>query len=393
MKHIKYLILMVLIASLSISCNIYMYDDDEKEESSDEQNFIGHAAAGDLESVAYYVVRGVDVNSRDKYSYTALMYASRNGHLNVVEYLLKHDADINAKGNNGNTALIVSSREGHAKVVEFLLTTKKIININTKGYESNTALILASREGHAKVVKLLLAEDKIDVNVKGYSGTTALILASGFNGNIEVVKLLLAEDTIKLEIKNEGGYTALLIASSSNKIEIIKLLLEKGDDINTKDDYGNTVLSQAAFQGDKVFVQYLLSKGALVNAEALTSAIQMHGYLDIVKILVTKNPDVVKEAESYSGATGLMEASYRGHFDIVKYLMDSGSDLNVRDKYGKTALMFLSIYSLSDYMKILKYLVEEKNADISIKDNTGKTALDWAKETKHTDIVNYLESL
>ena len=315
MKYIKYLILMVLIATLSISCFANTVDYE-----SLNQQLIKYAEFGNLAGVKECLEDGAYINAMNENGNTALMYASREGHLNVVEYLLKHDADI-----------------------------------NTKGYESNTALILASMYHNAKVVKLLLAEDAIE-----------------------------------LEIETEGGYTALTIASEWYNKEIIKLLLGKGANINSEYGSGDTVLSQAALQGDKEFVVELLNDGASVNARALTSAIQMHGYLDIVKILVTKNPDVVKEAESYSGATGLMEASYRGHFDIVKYLMDSGSDLNVRDKYGKTALMFLSIYSLSDYMKILKYLVEEKNADISIKDNTGKTALDWARETKNADIVNYL---
>jgi len=356
MTHIKYLILTVLIIVSSISCIGYR-PDDEKTKYSDQQLLINYAAAGNLEAVKFHVGRGVDINFADKYDNTALIWASIRGHFDVVKYLVESGADIEAKNDGGNTALMHASGNAHAEIVTLLL------------------------------------DKNADINATNNSGNTALMTALGWNGDVEIVKLLIKENSIDIEAKNKYGDTALTIASNWHNKDIIKLLLDKGADINTKNNSGDTVLSRAAFQGDKIFVQYLLGRNALVDARALSFAIQGGGggeYINIVKIFVEKKPTVVTETESSSGMTGLMWASFYGHLDIVEYLVENGSNVDAQDKDGKTALIFVSYYTLSDYMGVVKCLVEEGRANIAIRDDDGKTALVIARERGYDDIVEYL---
>ncbi len=65
----------------------------------------------------------------DAESRTALINASRNGHLKVVRALLQQEANVNAAAIQGRTALIYASREGHLEVVRVLL--QQGANVNT----------------------------------------------------------------------------------------------------------------------------------------------------------------------------------------------------------------------------------------------------------------------
>ena len=68
---------------------------------------------------------------------------------------------------------------------------------------------------------------------KTNDGTTALWIASQ-NGHKEIVKLLL-EKGADINVKQTAtGATALLLASQNGRTDVVKLLLEKGADVNAK---------------------------------------------------------------------------------------------------------------------------------------------------------------
>ena len=94
------------------------------------------------------------------------------------------------------------------------------------------------------------------------------------------------------------------------KLEIVKLLIDKGADINAKDDIGQTVLIDAAWGGS----------------------------LDVVKFLIDKGLDV--NAGNQGGMTVLMGAAQGGkNLDVVKLLIDKGADTKARNHIGGTVLM------------------------------------------------------
>jgi ankyrin repeat protein len=131
-----------------------------------------------------------------------LVAAASRGDLPRVKALLAANADVNAKVNakpvnglrsvivsgqarlvDGETALMLASREGHLEVVRALFAARA--DVNTKDDDGGTALMYASQEGHLEVVRALLTA-KADVNVKMNNGATALMYASQ-NGLLDVV--------------------------------------------------------------------------------------------------------------------------------------------------------------------------------------------------------------
>ena len=100
------------------------------------------------------------------------------------------------------------------------------------------------------------------------------------------------------------------------------------------------------------------------------------GDLARVKELVESGADV--NVKNRDGETALMIATFKKHLDIVKYLVEKGADMNVQDINKETALMFAIS---KNHIDIVKYLVE-KGADVNVKNNMGKTACDQAKSAE-----------
>ena len=96
---------------------------------------------------------------------------------------------------------------------------------------------------------------------------TALAYAASL-GDLEMVKLFM-EKGADVNAKNSDGGTVLMFAARGGNLEVVKLLLEKGLDVNAKDKGGRTVLMFAASTdgGQVEVVKLLLEKGLDVNAK------------------------------------------------------------------------------------------------------------------------------
>lgn len=118
-------------------------------------------------------------------------------------------------------------------------------------------------------------------------------------GDINTVKELIAEGA-KTDVK-EGVYaqTALHAAARNGRSDIIRILLDAGADVNSRDYWGDTALEYAAYKGSIESVKLLLDNGADVNSK------DNHG----------KTP-LIAAAEGY-------------HTDIIKLLIDKGAHLEV----------------------------------------------------------------
>ena len=78
------------------------------------------------------------------------------------------------------------------------------------------------------------------------------------------------------------------------------------------------------------------------------------------------------------GATALSFVSMMGYADAVQLLLNKGADVNVQDNYGETALMIASRNGYPDVVKLLL----GKGADLNLKDKYGATAMKYASDSK-----------
>ena len=107
----------------------------------------------------------VDAVVNKESSWTALMWASKQGHIRIVELLLANEAKVNwSPSQSLVTALHLASKYGHKDIVESLLDNGANVNAQTLG--GFTALINASEGGHKDIVKLLLERPEINIKLE-----------------------------------------------------------------------------------------------------------------------------------------------------------------------------------------------------------------------------------
>ncbi|KAJ1328888.1 ankyrin repeat domain-containing protein 50 [Microdochium nivale] len=226
----------------------------------------------------------------------------------------------------------------------------------------------------------------------GTTDFTDLILAS-YYGHRTVVKLLL-EKGAEIEAKDsEYGRTPLSWAAKNGHEASVKLLLEKGADIEAKDsEYGQTPLSWAAENGHEAIVKLLLEKGADVEAKDGSGRTPLSwaarkGHEASVKLLLEKGADIEAKDSEY-GQTPLSWAAENGHEAIVKLLLEKGADVEAKDsEYGQTPLSWAAKNGHEASVKLLL----EKGADVEAKDSQyGRTPLLIAAKNGHEASVKLL---
>ncbi|KAM7543177.1 hypothetical protein Aperf_G00000004618 [Anoplocephala perfoliata] len=103
--------------------------------------------------------RGADVNEQDKFGYTALHYAARNGRLEICNILLKNGADITiATRSGGATALHRAAFSGHLDIVKLLCSYAKDDIASLLDSDGQTCLHSAARGKQSSVYQWLLSE-------------------------------------------------------------------------------------------------------------------------------------------------------------------------------------------------------------------------------------------
>ncbi|XP_045619164.2 KN motif and ankyrin repeat domains 1 isoform X2 [Procambarus clarkii] len=160
---------------------------------------------------------------------------------------------VNLSDVNGNTAMHYAVSHGNFDVVSILLDSK-VCNINHQNKAGYTATMLVSlaqirSEAHASVVQRLFQLG--DVNIKASQhGQTALMLAVS-HGRLDMVRMLVGAGA-EINIQDEDGSTALMCAAEHGHLAIVKFLLVQPDtDPTLMDNDGSTALTIAVEAGNK----------------------------------------------------------------------------------------------------------------------------------------------
>ena len=237
---------------------------------------------------------------------TPLMFAARENDLESARVLVKAGADINAQSGDGKDALSLAFFDGSYDVAEFLIDSHA--NVNQKDAQRFTPLFWAvdrrnmetapnfpwmeTRDPLPLIKKLLDAGANPNALINSTprarmrEGSPRLVYATvltraALAGDVELARLLLAHGADP-NIISKDRETVLMAAcgtgfingyhrqrSPAERLELVKLLVELGGDVNAADNYGITPLMVAANLGDIEIVKYLISKGADLGAHDL----------------------------------------------------------------------------------------------------------------------------
>ena len=190
------------------------------------------------------------------------------------------------------------------------------------------------------------------------------------------------------------------IAAKSGDLARIQKELDKGTDVNAKDNSGDTPLLRALLFGHEEVAALLIAAGADVNAKTNSGRTPLHdaaswGHEEIVELLIAEGADVNAKADSIE-FTPLHIAAREGHKEVAELLIDNGADVNAKDDHGHTPLHFAASARDSDSaslnldkLEIAELLIAE-GADVNAQRGDDKTPLDLAIANKQTETVNLL---
>lgn len=264
------------------------------------------------------------VNCRDldgRHS-TPLHFAAGFNRVPVVEYLLAHGADVHAKDKGGLVPLHNACSYGHYEVTELLV--KHGASVNVADLWKFTPLHEAAAKGKYEIVRLLLRHGA-DATKKNRDGATPLDLVR--DGDQDVADLL-------------RGNSALLDAAKKGNLARVQRLVTQ-DNINCRDAQGrnSTPLHLAAGYNNLEVAEFLLERGADVNAQDKGGLIPLHnassyGHLDIAALLIKYN--TVVNATDKWGFTPLHEAAQKGRTQLCALLLAHGADPFLKNQEGQT---------------------------------------------------------
>jgi len=213
---------------------------------------------GNTAAVRQLVKSGAAVNAVDDFDSSALMYAALYADAATVRLLLEKGADPNHADKAGATALMWAIPD--EVKCRALITRGAQVNAVSEATGRTPLLIAAGRPGAAGVVRLLL-EKGADPKARDKHNETTLLRAAS-SGDPNIMKLLIDRGVDINTASSPGGVTPLLEAIAQNDIEILDMLIAKGADLKARDREGYTVLTSATSFGNFSLFRKLIDKGA-----------------------------------------------------------------------------------------------------------------------------------
>ncbi len=217
---------------------------------------------------------------------TALHYAARSGHRDVVEILLRYHSDVNALDNRGRTALMEACHGGPWKF-----------------------------EPAEDIIQLLL----------DHNAQVDLIQAAA-TGRTDLIASILDRDGGVIDSLDAEGKTALFHAAQNNRLAAVKLLVERGADVNRSDAVGTAALHRTSQECSDELIHYLIDHGADAHLCCYVACGDEEG----TRQALARNSDAANEVFYEFNAVGYAIHSWQ--LGTLRILLQHGSILSKEDQ-------------------------------------------------------------
>ncbi|KAM8784412.1 transient receptor potential cation channel subfamily A member 1 [Rhynchonycteris naso] len=329
-------------------------------------------------------VKKQKLHKYDSVCASPLHYAAEEGQLELMEMIIKDSSCevLNVMDNYGNTPMHWAAERNQAESVKLLLS--KGANPNLRNSSMMAPLHLAVQGMHNDVVKVLLEHSSTDVNLEGENGNTAVIIACS-KDNSEALQLLLNNGAKPCK-SNKWGCFPIHQAAFSGAKKCMEIVLKYGEEhgykrqfhVNFVNNGKSSPLHMAVQSGDLEMIKMCLDNGAQLELMENGKCTALHfaatqGATEIVKLMICSysgSGDIVNTVDG-NQETLLHRASLFDHHELADYLISVGADINSTDSEGRSPLLLATASASWNIVNLLL----SKGARVDIKDHLGRNFL------------------
>jgi uncharacterized protein len=281
-------------------------------------------------------------------------------------YSLAIDDDISAE-------FLMAVKKGNLDKVVSLLNSGA--DVNTAQNDGTSSLAWAVYNNNEELVDLLIrsGDDGADIDAANDYGINPLHLAC-MNQNPEIIRTLLKAGANPNNSKWTGE-SPLMTCANTGTTDAVKALLDQGADVNsTETAQEQTALMWAAAEKHPQVVKLLIERGANINAVSKITPEPEPFLVKTPGSMGQNFPSTLRFREATGGFTALLFAAQQGDLESTKILLDAGADINFATNEEGSALV---IATAAGHEELAMYLLE-RGADPNIQDAYGLTPIHFA---------------
>ena len=350
------------------------------------------ARNGTYELVKFFADAGTDIHLTDNLGQNCLHIAALYGHLSLFKTLInKHSFDVNLTGSLGCTALHYSAKNGNYELVTFL--NDRGVDIHLKDNLGRNCLHISALHGHLSLCKALIDKHNFDVHIADNDHWTALHY-SARNGSHELITLF-ADMGKDIHLANNSGWNCLHIAALYGHLDLCKTLIYNFKFDSRVTDYdGWTVIHYAVRSGSYELFRLFVDDKTDIHLKNNLGWNCLHvaalcGHLRFCKTLIDKHNFNV-HSPSDAGATALHYAARNGSYELVKFFVNMGSDIQGKDNFGQNCL---HIAAASNHLNLCEILLNRHNFNMHVTDSNGWTAIHYSVVNGSYKLVTYFADM
>ncbi|RPE14171.1 ankyrin repeat domain-containing protein [Chitinophaga lutea] len=223
------LILLTAMLGLALPACAQKQKEDKMMIANADQKLRNAAAENDTLGIREALTAGATIETRDGDGRTPLMAAVYHNHINAAKLLIENGANVNAQDKILNSPFLYAGASGFTEIVKMCMKAGADYKVHNR--YGGSALIPACEHAHVETVAALLSDKNFPVdhiNRLGWTGLLeAIILGNGSPAHIQVVKMLIAAGA-NVNIADKDGVSPLAHAKRKGQSAIATLLEQAG---------------------------------------------------------------------------------------------------------------------------------------------------------------------